>query len=92
MGLALLLLDVFSVSVVAEGFQRQWQQERFFFNEHRFDLAFGRAMDAGVGPLLFPPIEISLRIPLIGVLLVWPTPDSRSRSRSWIRQGRATTP
>jgi hypothetical protein len=50
----------FPVLVVAEGFQRQRQQERFFFGEHGRDLAFRGAMNAGVGPLLFPPVEIRL--------------------------------
>src|SRR5271155_783674 len=45
--------DAFSVLVVAEGFQRQGEQVRFFFGEHDRDLAFGRAMDARVGPALF---------------------------------------
>jgi len=33
----------FSVLVVAEGFERQSQQVRFFFEEHGGDLAFGSA-------------------------------------------------
>jgi hypothetical protein len=33
---------------------------RFFFGEHDGDLALGRAMDARIGPLLFPPIQIRL--------------------------------
>jgi hypothetical protein len=32
-----------------------------YFTEHGCDLAFGRAMNAGVGTGLFPPIEIRLR-------------------------------
>src|SRR5215470_19751534 len=52
----------FSRLVVAEGFERQRQQVRFFFEEHGYNLAFGRAMNAGVGPGLFPAIEICLRL------------------------------
>src|SRR5262252_7342491 len=33
----------------------------FFFEEHGYDLAFGRAMNACVGPGLFPAVEICLR-------------------------------
>src|ERR1700741_109130 len=47
--------------VVAELFERQWQQVRFFFEEHGDNLAFGRAMDTSVGPTLFPAVEIRLR-------------------------------
>ena len=53
--------DAFSVLVVAEGFERQRQQVRFFFGEHGRDLPFRRAMDARVGPALFPAIQIRLR-------------------------------
>ena len=34
---------------------------RFFFGEHSHDLSFGRAMNACVGPTLFPMIQIGLR-------------------------------
>ena len=51
----------FSVLVVAERFQRQCLQVRFFFREHRGNLAFGGAMDARVGPAFFPAVEIPLR-------------------------------
>src|SRR5439155_307175 len=52
--------DAFSVLVIAEGFQRQGQQVRFFFSEHGCHLALRRAMDARVGPALFPTIQIKL--------------------------------
>jgi hypothetical protein len=51
----------FSVLVVAERFERQRQQVRFFFEEHDGNLAFGRAVDTSVGPTLFPAVEIRLR-------------------------------
>src|SRR5215831_11161590 len=46
----------FSVLVIAERFQRQWQQVRFFFCEHDRHLSFRRAMDACVRPALFPTV------------------------------------
>jgi hypothetical protein len=51
----------FSVLVVAERFQRQCSQVRFFFREHGGNLAFGGAMDARVGPAFFTAVEIPLR-------------------------------
>jgi hypothetical protein len=51
-----------SVLVVTEGLERQREQVRFFFREHGRDLTFGRAMDARVGPALFPAIQIRLRL------------------------------
>src|SRR5439155_24314626 len=91
----------FSVLVVAERFQRQCLQVRFFFREH-----------GGTWRLVVPWMRVSAqrssqrsryacassrlskRIPLIGVLFAWPTPDSTFplRSGSWVRQGSATTP
>src|SRR2546429_4512101 len=50
--------DAFSVLVIAERLQRQGEQVRFFFGEHGRDLSFGRAMDARVGPTLFPAVQI----------------------------------
>ena len=46
---------------MAFGFERPWQQARFFVEEHGYDLAVGRAMNACVGPGLFPTVEIRLR-------------------------------
>src|SRR6185437_6497337 len=43
-----------------EWLQRQWQQRRLLFGEHGGYLALGGAMDARVGPLSFPVIEIGL--------------------------------
>ena len=52
--------DALTVLVVTERFERQRLQEGLLFGEHRYDLAFGRAVDARVGPALFPVIEMSL--------------------------------
>ena len=51
----------FAVLVVAERFQRQRQQRRLLFGEHRRDLSLGGAVDARVGPALFPAVQIGLR-------------------------------
>jgi hypothetical protein len=51
----------FSVLVIAERFQREWQQVRFFFGEHGRHLSFRRAMDARVRPALLPAVQIRLR-------------------------------
>ena len=52
--------DAFAVLVIAKGFDRQWKQERFLFREHGGDLPFGGAVNAGVGPALFPAIQVGL--------------------------------
>src|SRR5579859_183068 len=52
--------DAFAVLVIAKGFDRQRKQERFLFCKHSRDLAFGGAVNAGVGPAFFPAIEIGL--------------------------------
>jgi hypothetical protein len=49
-----------AVLVVAKRFDRQGLQEGLFLGEHGCDLAFGGAVDAGVGPALFPVIEVGL--------------------------------
>ena len=54
--------DALAVLIVTEWFDRQWEQEWLFFGEHRRDLAFGRAMDARVGPAQFPVVQVSLRL------------------------------
>src|SRR5215813_6053888 len=46
----------------AEWLQRQSQQRRLLFGEHGRYLALGGAMDARVGPLSFPVIEVGLRL------------------------------
>ena len=51
-----------AILVVAERFQRQPLQEGLFLGEHGSDLPLGSAMDARVGPVLFPVIEIRLRL------------------------------
>ena len=53
--------DAFSVLVIAEGFQRQRKQVRFFFGEHGRHLPFRRAMNARIRPAFFPAIQIRLR-------------------------------
>ena len=50
-----------AVLVIAERFDWQRQQRRFFFREHRGHLAFGGAVNARVGPALFPAVQIGLR-------------------------------
>ena len=52
--------DAFAVLVIAKGFQREWQQRGLLFRKHRCDLPFGGAVDAGVGPALFPVIQVGL--------------------------------
>jgi hypothetical protein len=52
--------DAFTVLGVTKGFQRQWQQRRFLFGKHGGDLPLGGAVDARVGPALFPVIEVGL--------------------------------
>src|ERR1700683_2167661 len=51
-----------AILVVTERLERKWLQEGLLFGEHRRHLAFGAAMDAFVGPVLFPVIEIRLRL------------------------------
>ena len=53
--------DAFSVLVIAERFQRQRQQVRFFFGEHGRNLPFRRTVYACVSPALFPAVQIRLR-------------------------------
>src|SRR2546426_5279011 len=50
----------FAELVIAERFDRQWKQRRFFLGEHRRNLSLRCAMDARVGPAQFPLIEIGL--------------------------------
>jgi len=49
-----------SVLVIAERLQRQLLQDGFFFGEHGRHLPLRAAMDARVGPVFFPVIEIRL--------------------------------
>ena len=51
----------FAVLVIAEWLDRKRQQSRLFFGEHRCDLTFRGAMNACVGPVLFPTIQVGLR-------------------------------
>ena len=50
-----------AVLVIAKRFDRQRKQRRTLFGEHRCDLALGGAVNARVGPALFPAIQIRLR-------------------------------
>ena len=52
----------FAVLVVAERFNRQRKQRRALLGEHRRDLSLGGSMNARVGPMCFPAIQIELRI------------------------------
>src|SRR3979411_1949357 len=51
----------FAILVIAEGFDGQRQQGRPLFGEHGRDLPLGGAVDARIGPTLFPVVEVGLR-------------------------------
>ena len=51
-----------AVLVIAERFDRQRKQRWTLFSEHRCDLPLGSSMNARVGPVRFPAIQIDLRI------------------------------
>ena len=57
---AIQMHDALAVLVIAERFQRQRQQRGFLFGKHGGHLPFGGAVDARVGPALFPVIEVGL--------------------------------
>jgi hypothetical protein len=48
------------ILVVAKGLNGQRDQRRLLFGEHRRNLPFGGAVNAGVGPAFFPVIQIGL--------------------------------
>jgi hypothetical protein len=50
-----------AVLVIAEGFERQRKQRWLLLGEHGRNLALGSAVDASVGPALFPAVQIGLR-------------------------------
>src|SRR5579872_3041306 len=52
----------FAVLVVAERFNGQGQQSGPLLVKHPRDLALGCAVNAGIGPTLFPVVEIVLRL------------------------------
>src|SRR6202044_3921166 len=52
----------FAILVVTERLERKWLQEGLFFSGNRRPLTLGAAMDALVGPVFFPVIEVSLRL------------------------------
>src|SRR5690349_6659731 len=49
-------------AVIAKRLERQRLQRGLLLGKHRGDLAFGRAVDAGVSPPRVPAIEIGLRL------------------------------
>ena len=49
-----------AILVIAERFQRQRQQRGFFFGEHGRYLPLGGAVNARVGPALFPVVQVGL--------------------------------
>ena len=49
-----------AVLVVAERLERQRAERRALLGEHDGDLALGRAVDAGIGPVPLPAVEIRL--------------------------------
>ena len=51
-----------SILVVAERLQRQSLQEGFLFGEHRCHLPLGSTVDALVGPVFFPVVQVGLRL------------------------------
>ena len=90
-----------AVLVVAERLERQRAEGRPLLGEHGGDLPLGRAVDAGVGPALFPAVQI--RLAVVEAL------EAESAQRRllgvadggfdlalaigvWTRHGRATTP
>ena len=52
----------FAVLVIAEWLDRQREQCGALFGEHRRDLPFGGAVNSGIGPALFPAVQVSLRV------------------------------
>src|SRR5271165_3731920 len=52
--------DAFAVLVIAERLQWKRKQRGFLFGKHGSHLPLGGAVDAGVGPALFPVIEVGL--------------------------------
>src|SRR5258708_9977111 len=49
-----------AILVVAERLQRQSLQKRLLFSEHRRHLPLGAAVDALIGPVLFPLVQVRL--------------------------------
>jgi hypothetical protein len=50
----------FAIPVVTKRLDRQLAQGRLLLGKHHRDLALDRPVDAGVGPALFPSIEVGL--------------------------------
>ena len=91
-----------AVLVIAEGLDGQRQQGRPLFGEHGRDLPLGGAVNARVGPALFPVIQVGLRFlealeaqafqrRFLGMADA-PTPPSPFDPDPPTRQGRATAP
>ena len=51
-----------AILVIAEGLDGQRQQRRPFFGKHRRHLTLGGAVNARIGPPLFPAIQVGLRL------------------------------
>jgi hypothetical protein len=49
-------------AVIAKRLERQRAERRLLLGKHRGDLAFRRAVDAGISPVRFPAIEVRLRL------------------------------
>ena len=49
-------------AVIAKRLERQRAERGLLLGKHRGDLAFRRAVDARVGPVRFPAIEVRLRL------------------------------
>src|SRR6516165_1127042 len=54
--------NAFAVLVITKRFNRQRQQIRFFFREHSRHLSLRRTMDACIGPLGFPLVQVGLSL------------------------------
>ncbi len=81
--------QAFTIPIVARRLQRQCLQARLLICEHRRHLPLGQTVDALVGPVLFPVIQVRLRILQTLELLtlqryfsVWDTPHSTLSLRS----------
>src|SRR5579872_3334132 len=51
-----------AVLVIAKRFDRQRKQCRTLFGKHGSNLSLRGSMNAGVGPVRFPAIQVSLRV------------------------------
>ena len=58
---AIQVYRAFPILVIAEGLQRQRQQRGLLFGEHSRHLPFGSAVNARVGPVFLPVIQVPVR-------------------------------